>query len=61
MLNQKIIYTIERNGCKGPQGRMLYGTAALLHFLRLMNRPIDSISPSVIERGKHYVEKMLRV
>lgn len=46
-------------GCVGNHGQRIYGTAALLHYLRIMERPVRDIDPCLIDAGRQVVEKIL--
>ena len=58
-MDKIIVEKIEKFGCIGPNGYRIYGTAALLHFLRLMDRPAKDVLLCKIEAGRAFVEKYL--
>ena len=54
MIDRRLVMLIEKCGYVSQNGKRVYVTAALLHFL---HRPIESINLRDVERGKQYVKK----
>lgn len=54
-----LVEKIEKFGCISLNGCRIYGTAALLHFLRLMDCPAKDVPLREIEAGQAFVEKYL--
>ena len=57
MLDLKLIHIIEKMGVFHKDGKKLYGTAALLHFLSM---PASNISAHTIKKGEKFVCDYLR-
>lgn len=58
-MDRRLICLIERTGYVNERGELVCGTAALLHYVSLMNCPISNLDQSVIDRGRGAVEKYL--
>lgn len=58
-MDKILVEKIEKFGCISWNGCRIYGTAALLHFLRLMDCPAKDIPSREIEAGRAFVEKYL--
>lgn len=57
MIDYRLVRILEKHGYVNRCGKRVCGTAAVLHFLHC---PFSSISQDATERGKAYVEKLLR-
>lgn len=58
-----LVNTIRKRGCRGQHGNVVYGNAALLRVLHLIEQygssPINKIDQHHIKLGKMRVEKIL--
>ena len=54
-----LVKTIEKTGCIGNSGERVYGTAAVLHWNRMMERPFSSISQQELEVGRAFIQRFL--
>lgn len=59
MLDLRFIKLIEKTGVNNKYGKHIGGTAALLHYLRLMECPVNNIASKTIVSGKAFADKFI--
>ncbi len=58
-MDRQFIRLIETVGYVNSDGQRVYGTAAVLHYLRIANRYIKDLNPDTINRGKAMAKKCI--
>lgn len=59
MLDLEMVRLLETRGYINERGHLIRGTAALLHFLRLMDARVASFDQDMVDRGRAFLERFL--